>query len=75
MKDILGREVNVGDIIAYPGRQSSNLWLNVAKILAFEEKSIKVQPIPNNSSWHSRHCEGKPSRVFVVERIVKLEAL
>lgn len=32
MKDIVGREIRVGDVIAYPGRRSSSMWMNVALV-------------------------------------------
>ena len=28
--DLLGRQISVGDIITYPGRQSSSMWMNHA---------------------------------------------
>lgn len=39
LKDIAGRELNPGDIIAYPVRSGSNLWMTTAKILEIKEKS------------------------------------
>ena len=31
-KDQFGNEIKAGDIITYPGRQGSSLWMNVARV-------------------------------------------
>ena len=35
--DAYGNEINVGDIIAYPGRQSSSMWMNTAVVTGIED--------------------------------------
>jgi len=35
IKDILGVELRVGDVIAYPGRRGSRMWMNVGSIVNF----------------------------------------
>lgn len=74
--DMLGKEIAVGSIVAYPGRKSSSLWLTVARVEAIEtyggftlnKARLKVRDLLNlthavRSSWV--HCL---DRVVVVER-------
>jgi len=37
-KDFTGRVIKVGDIIAYPVRQGSSMWMSKAEVLGIEEK-------------------------------------
>lgn len=43
MKDMRGTEIKVGDVVAYPGRASSSLWLNIATVEALDEVKQEVQ--------------------------------
>lgn len=36
LKDIAGREVEVGDTIAYPKMSGSNLWMSIAKVVSIK---------------------------------------
>lgn len=36
--DWLGNKIQVGDLIVYPGRQSSSLWMNHARVLEISER-------------------------------------
>lgn len=36
VKDMRGVEIEVGDTVAYPGRQSSSIWLNVGVVTGFK---------------------------------------
>lgn len=38
-RDILGQEFRVGDVVTYPCRQSSSLWITVAVVLGLPETS------------------------------------
>jgi hypothetical protein len=42
--DFLGQEIQLGDIIVYPGRHGSSLWLNKSTVIAIKEDgSIRIQ--------------------------------
>lgn len=44
MKDFLNQEITSGDLIVYPGRQGSALWMNRAIVLGFTPKGgIRVK--------------------------------
>ena len=36
-EDYFGQEIRVGDLLVYPGRQSSNLWMNHIRVTKVEE--------------------------------------
>lgn len=38
MKDAYGNTIQKGDVIAYPGRQGSNMWMNTAVVREVAEK-------------------------------------
>ena len=38
LKDFLGQDLNVGDIVTYPVRQGSSMWMSIGKITSIEEK-------------------------------------
>lgn len=40
-KDLLGQELKVGDIITYPVRRGSSMWMSFGKIYHLEEKEVK----------------------------------
>lgn len=42
MIDVLGRTIGVGDLLSYPVRQGSDLWVNVGRVLSVEDGSIRV---------------------------------
>jgi stress-induced morphogen len=33
MQDLLGNEIKIGDMVAYPGRKSSSMWVSVGKVV------------------------------------------
>ena len=43
MKDFLGREIQRGDIIVYPNRKSSSLWMNKARVIEVHENKLRIQ--------------------------------
>jgi hypothetical protein len=45
MKDSLGRTIKPGDVIVYPGRSGSYVWINHGVVMEVEETYIKVCPI------------------------------
>lgn len=45
MKDRFGREVKVGCVIAYPGRQSSSCWLATGRVVEIvEDRPANTSP-------------------------------
>jgi hypothetical protein len=60
-KDCIGNDVKVGDVITYPGRSGSSLWMNfgkVTKITKVKEDSfynreyVSVQVLRPILMWH-----------------------
>lgn len=75
MKDILGREIVLGSIIAYPGRQSSSLWLSVGRVIDTKsvphpwkkgetETHLKLELIKDGYSWEENP---KPRKTWIRE--------
>lgn len=54
--DFLGKEIRVGDLVVWPGRKGSSLWMNSGKVIALEtvednwtgEESIKLTALNKN---------------------------
>ena len=42
MLDALGRQIAVGDVVVYPSRASSSVWLTVGAVTAVEDDRVKV---------------------------------
>lgn len=64
MRDFLGREIQVGDMVVYPGRQSSSLWMNSAKVEGFKQdehgkQSIKVR-VDAATGWRRTFAGRQP---------------
>ncbi len=59
--DVLGREIHVGDVVCYPQRVSSNMWMSIMRV---EE----VRPGFIKGTW-----DGAPRRTSVLSRVVKME--
>lgn len=51
MKDCFGREINVGDVVVYATRHGSSQNMNVGKVEATHEKTVKVHVIAG-TDWH-----------------------
>lgn len=58
MRDYVGTQISVGDIVVYPSRRGSSLWMNRAQVLAFDwpRNRIKVKRFPNSSREKARSC-------------------
>ncbi len=67
MKDVLGHELQVGDVVAYPGRRGSNLWINTATIETIDP--VMVSAIKNSSSQDE---EGRRVIIQRTDRFVKV---
>lgn len=42
MKDFLGQTIKVGDVLVYPVRRRSDMWLQKAQVLGFDQGQIKA---------------------------------
>lgn len=79
--DILGREFKVGNIIAYPGRSGSSLWLSIGMITEIGSEQVKRYWEENyrteywikvigfsNGRWHRRKSKWEmKSRIALVD--------
>jgi hypothetical protein len=59
--DILGRTIHIGDVVTYPQRVGSRMWMSIMRV---EE----VRPGFIKGTW-----DGAPRRTSVLDRVVKLE--
>jgi len=49
MKDFLQQHITVGDVVVYPNRKGSILWMNQAQVMDVSLKSIKVRRTEDNA--------------------------
>lgn len=45
LQDLMGKEIKQGDYVAYAGRQSSSLWVNVGKVLKVKSSQITIRGV------------------------------
>lgn len=83
MKDIVGREIVVGSRVAYPGRAGSSLWMNVALVTGFGEKTVysyasggaRVPTLLVNVLRSSDgYRRGMKSAIYVLDRVVVIDS-
>jgi hypothetical protein len=56
MKDMFGREMNVGDVVVYATRSGSTQHMMVAKVLRMTDNGARVQVIAGNGyDWRVGH--------------------
>ena len=76
--DLLGRQINVGDIITYPGRQSSSMWMNhaiVREILivdGFRGESAKLKVTSVHLETWNETVSVKKTTITSLERTTVL---
>lgn len=87
MRDLLGREIRVGDTVVYPGRYGSHLWVSIAKVIGFGERAdtwsdrkkpiLKVQIKNSSDEWEQRRetFVERIDRVVVIDVENKKEAV
>lgn len=51
MQDMLGNEIVVGDMVVYPGRQSSSLWMNCGRVVECNEGELNPNPHSPHPYW------------------------
>lgn len=62
MKDMLGNEITIGDMIAYPNRQGSSCWLETATVLSIADDARKATA--------QKSCGRKVTLTAALERCV-----
>jgi len=76
MKDFRGRPIQVNDMIVYPGRRSSALWMTEAQVLGItyntaeperQPVQLKVQPLKSGRAF------GKPTTLNRLDLIVRVD--
>lgn len=70
MKDFLGREIKVGDVLVYPVRRRSAMWLT--KITVTDLGNDTVHGTNDNGR---RITLSKPNRSIIAPSIISLEFL
>lgn len=68
MKDFLGNEIRIGDLVANPRRVSSSLWMTVGKVLDIQDGKLRIE-IVKTSGYGKK---GSVSVIHVLRNVVKL---
>ena len=79
--DLLGRPIRIGDIITYPGRQSSSMWMSHAVVREIEvvdgfhgtTAKLKVTSV-HLESWNET-VSVKKTTITSLDRVTALPAL
>jgi len=65
-KDSLDREIELGDVITYPSRQGSGMWVNFGRVVEIKEDYLVLK---SACKWVTKlHKNEKVSRLYRVER-------
>lgn len=67
MTDIRGKEINVKDVVAYPCRQYSSMWLNVGTVIEIRKEGIVVSVYEPTRRVHSNRYVRNIKNMVVVE--------
>jgi hypothetical protein len=76
MKDAVGNTLGIGDLIVYPGRQGSSLWLNMGEVLELDDEAgtITVQMTRIDELWSAkptyRRTLRRPDLTILINRAV-----
>lgn len=73
LKDIVGKEIEIGDTIAYPRRSGSSLWMETAKVvdILIEES----ESFYGNRTYYrikAKKDSGRIVMVYRVDNVVKI---
>lgn len=52
MNDVLGRKLQSGDIVTYPVRQRSDMWVCTGLVLAVTEDGLKIMKLHGEPGRH-----------------------
>lgn len=67
MKDFLGKTIDVGDTIVYPGRQSSSLWMNKAEVTEVGPNYLTV--MVERKNYRGQVVGHRKSKISSVNRV------
>ena len=69
-RDFLGREINVGNMIVYPVRRGSSMWLNKIRVTAIgsvqKQEQREYRPVHGVNDNGRRITLSKPERSIIV---------
>lgn len=51
MKDMLGNKIKVGDMVTYPVRRSSSMWMSYGRVVKCDEGIENPDPLTNHPTW------------------------
>jgi len=68
--DMFGNPLIKGDLISYPGRSGSNLYVNLGIFLRVKDNIQKIQIVKINNDISEK--EGRKTSLNVLERVIKL---
>ena len=63
MKDMLGREFEVGQLVAYGGRAGSHGYMAVGKVAKVNGDKVSVKPVASNSGYNTRWADDEDKAV------------
>lgn len=64
--DAMGIEIKVGDVVVYPGRRGSELWINFGVVQEILWKSIENEwPFPKGSDWPLKYRHEPELKVLI----------
>ncbi len=67
MKDFLGQNISIGDLVVYPNRQKSDLWMNLATVTDVRLDLITVRRDKDGATKRLKRID----RVTVVTRQIE----
>lgn len=70
--DIRGRAIKVGDTVAYPGRHSSSLWMNLGTVVAIHTEVFKWSGNPKET-LRVKNGAGRVVTVRKISNVVVVE--
>jgi len=71
-KDFLENYVEVGDIVTYPVRFSSSMWMSIARIHHISSRKILAYVLTEN--WYTKKYGIKSVRLYRKDRQIKIVA-
>ena len=67
LKDIVGKEVKVGDNVAYPRRSGSSIWMATAEVI--EILSEEVETFHGNRTDYRIKARKVSGRIVMIDRV------
>jgi hypothetical protein len=69
--DMRGERIDLGDLIAYPGRQSSSLWLTIARVVGIADGKKQLKVLPIQTTRYSMPT--KPVVLINLQNVLRIE--